>query len=80
MPHATMYFEDAPDGLIDFRIDWHQSNVDPQSEAHKTALMVWNFLDKEAAKKMAKPLTDNEPTDRIQNGGIILPAHPSLVL
>ncbi len=69
MPHATMYFEDTPDGLIDFRIDWHQGNVDPQSPAHKAALMVFNFLEKEAAEKLAKSPIDTAPTDAIQNGG-----------
>lgn len=68
MRHATMYFEDTADGMIDFRIDWHHDNVDLTSEAHKTALMVYNFLDREAAKKLSKPTVDPTLTDAMQNG------------
>ena len=40
MSHATMHFEDGPDGTIDFRCDWHAYGPDPLSEAHRTAQMV----------------------------------------
>ncbi len=64
MARVSLHFEDAPDGLTDFRSDF-KGGWNPDSPAHKLACTVISFLDKEAKEKQNLKVTT---TDEIQNG------------
>ena len=70
-PVRSSFITDDPETtLIDFRADY-KDGYNPLSEAHKIAGQVIKFLDAHCATKRNETI-DHEPTDRIQNSGILL--------
>ena len=69
MARVTLFFEDAPDGLIDFRAD-HVHGYDHTSKAHQLAGQVIQFLEREATQKTIRP-DDHEPVVVLTDAGIL---------
>lgn len=66
MARSILVFEDAPDGLINFKVT-HVDGFSTDSNAHKLSIQTVKWLDEQAQWK-SNVKVDTEPTDALQNG------------